>query len=75
MKYQGLDLPDERDDEVALEAIVLLKVLTKDGVIHYREYKTASLHAIEALGMATTLRDTLATYIMRSATGGFGRAD
>lgn len=69
MRYQGVDLPDERDGEMALEAILLFKVLLPSGSIQYREYKSANLHPIEALGMITTMEDTLRATIMRGASG------
>lgn len=67
--YAGLKLPDLADGELAMDAIVLVKVLDGEGVVRYREYKSASLHAVEALGMVATMEDTLRAGIMGGARG------
>lgn len=66
--YGGLNLPEVAEGELMMEAIVMFKVLTPEGV-KYREFKTSTLHSVEALGMVSTMVDTLRAKIMRSATG------
>lgn len=65
INYGGIDLPDPEDTgEIVLEACVLMKVIDKNGGVKYREWKSARLHPIEALGMITTFSDTLRQLIM-----------
>lgn len=64
MDYAGVELPDPRDGEMALGAVVLMKVMNPDGSIVYRECTSDSIHAIEMLGMVETFRDTLKHTIM-----------
>lgn len=67
--YAGVKLPDLAEGELAMDAIVLVKVLDAGGVVRYREYKSNSLHAVEALGMVATMEDTLRAGIMGGAGG------
>ena len=53
---------------VPLEAFICVKYIDPTGAIKYKEIKTPSLHAIEALGMVTTAQDTLRAFIMASST-------
>lgn len=52
---------------VPLEGFMCVKYLDPAGNIRYKEIKTPSLHAIEALGMVTTAADTLRAIIMSNA--------
>lgn len=58
VQYAGIELPEPAEGELATDAIVLIKVITPQGV-KYREWKSVSLHPIEALGMVETCRDTI----------------
>lgn len=69
MFYCGIELPEPAEGEIAMEAVVLVKVMTKEGKITYREWASAALHPIEALGMASTFQDTLRATIMAGARG------
>jgi hypothetical protein len=64
--YNGVILPDLKEGEIALGAVVLTKIMKPNGEITYREHAGESLHAIEMLGMVETFRDTLKTTIMGS---------
>ena len=55
------------DGWVPLEAFICVKYIDPQGIIKYKEIKTPSLHAIEALGMVTTAQDTLRAFIMQNA--------
>lgn len=65
--YGGIGLPELKDNELILDGVFLLKVLGEDGSVYYREFKTPTLHAIEALGMTETFQDTLRQAIMNNA--------
>lgn len=65
--YYGTALPKLNDDEVALGSVVMLKVMTADGRVVYREYKSPEIHAVEALGMAETMSDSLRQACMAGA--------
>lgn len=52
-----------------MEVVVLIKMLDGEGQVRYREFKTNTLHSIEALGMVTTMADTLRASIMGNARG------
>lgn len=62
--YNGVDLPDPQEGEMALGAVVLLKLMNANGKIMYRECTSDSLHCVEMLGMVETFRDTLKQTIM-----------
>ena len=65
--WGGIRLPELKDEELVVDGIFLLKVLGQDGQIYYREFKTPTLHAIEALGMVETFQDTLRQAIMHNS--------
>ena len=67
--YAGVKLPDLAEGELAMDAIVLVKILDAEGQVRYREYKSATLHSVEALGMVATMEDTLRSGIMGGARG------
>jgi len=67
INYAGLTLPDVEEGEVPVAAVVLLKVITAEGTVSYRECKSADLHYMEALGMATTFTDTCRQSLLRSS--------
>lgn len=62
--YGGIDLPDPPKGEIALEAVVLIRCMGEDGSLKYREWKSNTLHPVEALGMVTTFSDTLRHMLM-----------
>ena len=64
MDYNGVRLPEPAEGEIALGAIVLMKVMRADGEITYRELTSDNLHPIEMLGMIETARDTLKAVCM-----------
>ena len=61
-----VDIPEPEDGELYLEAIVLIKTMSPNGRIVYKEYKSNSLTHVEALGMATTYCDTVRQLLTRS---------
>lgn len=67
LNYAGIELPGMADDEIAISAVVLLKVIRPDGRLSYREFKSPDLHLMEALGMATTYTDTCRQLLMKGA--------
>jgi len=52
-------------DAIPLEGVLLVKYISEDGLIHYAEMCTPTLHPIEALGMVKTAEDTLRSRLMR----------
>lgn len=64
MIYGNVELPDFNDGDIVIEAVVLAKVITVEGKTVYREWKSSDLHPVEALGMVTTMEDTLRAMIM-----------
>jgi hypothetical protein len=65
--YGGINLPDPPEGEIALEAVVLVRCLAADGSLKYREWKSTTLHPVEALGMVTTFSDTLRELLMKNS--------
>ena len=65
--YAGIQLPEPEEGEMALAAVVLLKLIDAHGAIRYREFRSAELHPMEALGMATSFTDTCRSHLMRGA--------
>lgn len=63
-QYNGVNLPDPPPGEIALGAVVLIKIMKGNGEIAYRECTSDSLHPIEMLGMTETFKDTLKAQIM-----------
>lgn len=64
MNYAGIELAEPREGELALGAVVLMKVIDAEGNLNYREWKSADLHWVEGLGMLDTARDTFKQVIM-----------
>jgi hypothetical protein len=52
---------------VPLEYLVMVKCLDPKGRVRYREMTSPSLHPIEALGMLSTMGDTVRTRLMNMA--------
>lgn len=52
---------------IPIDYIVLVKCLAPNGQLRYREMTSPTMHPIEALGMLTTMEDTLRTRIMMSS--------
>lgn len=52
---------------VPLEWVIMVKCLDPEGRVRYREMTSKSLQPIEALGMLSTMEDTIRTKIMMSA--------
>jgi hypothetical protein len=65
--YYGTKLPKLKDDEVALGAVVMIKLMTAEGNVVYREYKAPEIHPVEALGMVTTMQDSIKAVCMAGA--------
>lgn len=61
---EGNPFPQFDKGVVVLESIWLAKVMEKDGSIKYREVMSKTLHPVEALGMVTTMQDSLRQRIM-----------
>lgn len=49
---------------IPLDWVILVKCITPDGSVRYREMLSKTLHPVEALGMATTFEDTMRTRLM-----------
>lgn len=64
--YAGMNLPDPQPEEVALGAVVLMKIMKADGSVTYREVADmeGALHPVEMLGMVETFSDSLRQLIM-----------
>lgn len=67
INYYGVNLPVMPEGQVALGAMVCIKVLNEDGVTVYKEYKSPELHSVEGLGMAHTLVNSLEKACMAGA--------
>jgi len=52
---------------VPLEWVVMIKCLNPQGQVQYRELTSKTLHPVEALGMLTTMGDTMRNRLMRDA--------
>lgn len=52
-----------------LEYLVMVKCLDPKGRVRYREMTSVNLHPIEALGMLTTMGDTMRHRLMSEARG------
>ena len=63
----GVELPAEVEGEVAIDLVVLLKVLNAEGEIVFREIKSPTLHPVEALGMGTTFCDSMRSLLTKRA--------
>lgn len=70
MIINGISIPEPEEGWLYLDAVVLIKCMDDGGAIRYREIRSNSLTAVEALGMATTYTDTLRAQIMKRAYGG-----
>lgn len=61
-----IDIPPPDENELYLEAVILIKSMLPNGRIVYKEYKSNSLTHVEALGMATTYCDSLRQHLTRN---------
>jgi len=52
---------------IPLEYLIMIKCLDPKGRVRYRELSSQSLHPVEALGMLTTMGDTMRGRLMRDA--------
>lgn len=52
---------------VPIDYLVMVKCLTPSGEMRYREMTSPSLHPVEALGMLTTMADTMRARLMHSS--------
>lgn len=52
---------------VPLDYLIMVKCLDPNGNVRYRELSSTSLHPVEALGMLTTMGDTMRQRLMRDA--------
>lgn len=52
---------------VPLDYLVMVKCLTPTGELRYREMASPTLHPVEALGMLTTMADTMRARLMHSS--------
>jgi hypothetical protein len=55
------------DGWIPLEYLVMVKCLDPKGNVRYRELSSKTLHPVEALGMLTTMGDTMRGRLMREA--------
>jgi len=67
--YYGVNLPKIDEGNIALGAVVSLKIMNAEGQVGYKEYKSSEIHAIEALGMVETFSDSIRYAIMRNTQG------
>lgn len=63
----GKTLFDLGEGWVPLEFLVMVKCLDPKGNVKYRELSSPTLHPVEALGMLSTMEDTVRTKIMNGA--------
>lgn len=63
----GLELPDLPSNVTALEVVMSIKVLDEEGEVRLYERCSEGLSTWEALGMATTLADSLRNGLQRNA--------
>jgi hypothetical protein len=52
---------------IPLEYLLMVKCLDPQGQVKYREMSSKTLHPVEALGMLSTMGDTLRNRLMRDA--------
>lgn len=52
---------------VPLEYLIMVKAIDPNGHIRYREMTSHTLHPVEALGMLTTMGDTMRRRLMSGA--------
>jgi hypothetical protein len=52
---------------VPIDWLVMVKCLDPKGNVRYREMSSTTLHPVEALGMLTTMGDTMRGRLMRDA--------
>ena len=50
-----------------LEYLIMVKCLDPKGNVRYREMSSTTLHPVEALGMLTTMGDTMRGRLMNDA--------
>jgi len=67
MQIYGIEMPEMDDKFVPLDMIIVLKGLSEDGGIIYREMSSAGLAPMERLGMATSYADTIRSVLMRGS--------
>lgn len=52
---------------VPIEWLIMVKCLDPDGEVRYQEVTSKTLNPVEALGMLTTMEDTMRRRLMRGA--------
>ena len=52
---------------IPLDYLVMVKCIDPKGRVRYRELASSGLHPVEALGMLTTMTDTMRQRLMRDA--------
>lgn len=52
---------------VPVDFLVVVKCLSPSGELRYREITSSGLHPVEALGMLTTMADTMRARLMQTA--------
>lgn len=60
---------------VPVDYLVMVKCLTPNGELRYREMASPTLHPVEALGMLTTMADTMRARLMQSSRPMAGEGD
>lgn len=61
---QDLTFLELGEGYVPLEFVISVKCLSPEGIVCYKEIFSKGLHAVEALGMLTTLTDTVRNRLM-----------
>lgn len=62
----GLTFKDLPEGSVPLEAVLLVKLLDKNGKVRYAETTTRGLTSTEALGMVTSCEASLKSQLVQS---------
>jgi hypothetical protein len=67
MNIYGVEMPEMDDKFIPLDMIIVIKGMTEEGNIIYREMASPGLAPMERLGMATSYADTIRSILMRGS--------
>jgi len=68
MLVYGVEMPDMNDKNfMPLDMILVVKGMTEEGTITYREMASTGLAPMERLGMAVSYADTIRSILMRGS--------
>jgi hypothetical protein len=66
-EFNGVGFLQLGEGWMPLEYLIMVKCLDPKGNVRYRELSSKTLHPVEALGMLTTMGDTMRSRLMREA--------